>query len=118
RSSILGPGLSVHLARLRAPVPGGSRRWDRPAMSTTTACARVVLRHARDRADRPRRLQEPDGAPPEGVRLHRGLLQSTPAPLVDRQPLLGGVRAEAPLWRRGRPDRVDSGAGPVMNIAL
>ena len=105
----LRPGLPVHVARVRAPVPGGGHR---PVGGLGGRLLRrrrggVVLRHARVRARRPARLPHPRRGPPGGLRLRGGVLQLPPAALrlgpAEPGPLRGGLEGRACRRGRSRP---------------
>ena len=57
---------------------------------------RVLLRHPRVRAARPNPLPEPEGGRRGGLRVHRGLVQPSPATLRPRLPVARRLRTTTP----------------------
>ena len=101
RDPPLRPGLSVHVDRVRPPLSGGGRTpLDGLGRRCLRQCdVRELLRHARMRASRPAPVQDAGRGANGGVRVRRGLLQSSPPPFLDRVPLTCRVRAVPPRER-------------------
>ena len=95
------PGVPIHLRGVRTPLPGRGgaalHGFDRGLLRQRDG--RVLLRHPRVRAARPNPLPEPEGGRRGGLRVHRGLVQPSPATLRPRylSRLRSGGRREPAL---------------------
>ena len=96
----------IQLEGIQGPMRAGRHQSidGTPRRRVRQCRSRVVLRHPRNRTPAPDQLHQPEPGPLGGLRLHRRVLQPTPAALRHRIPLTQQLRKEpsTTLWITNR----------------